>query len=78
MTTPDESKEFTELQFQFIFGACVGLSNQKIAEQCEISEEIVATTMRSVFAKAGLGTRVELVMFARAALNAYPRRNSGR
>ena len=70
MATADESHEFTPQEFNFIFGACTGLTNREIAAQCKISEEIVITTMASVFDKTGMSNRVALVLFVVDALNA--------
>jgi DNA-binding NarL/FixJ family response regulator len=77
MTTPDETKEFTDLQFQFIFGACAGLTNREIAKQCEIGEETVMNIMASVFDKTGMSNRLRLIMFVRDALNNELRRRLG-
>jgi len=69
MTTPNETKEFTAQEFQFIFGACLGLTNQEIAERFKIGEEAVMNIMVSVFDKAGVSTRLELVVLAMNLLN---------
>ena len=70
----DETQEFTELEFMFIIGACWSLTNRQIAEQCKISEEIIMTTMASVFDKTGISNRLELLVFVRDVLNGELRR----
>jgi DNA-binding NarL/FixJ family response regulator len=78
MTTADETQDFTEQEFQVIFGMCAGLTNEEIAEGYRIAVEAVMSARASVYDKAAVSTRVELQLFARAALNAYLRRRSGR
>jgi hypothetical protein len=66
----DETNGFTELEFQFIFGACSGLSIRDIAERYEIGEDIVQRIIyQKIFDKAGVSTRMELHQFVRDALN---------
>ena len=77
-TTAEETHEFTELQFQWIFRACLGLPNREIAQQLGITEGIVQTIMAGVFDKPGISNRVELVGFVSGALNAELRSRSGR
>ncbi len=67
----DEASEFTEQEFQFIFGGCCGLRNAEIAERYGITEQSVMTSTASVYDKVGVSTRLELAYhFVRAALNA--------
>ena len=83
MNTPtadntDETYEFTEQEFQFIFGVCSGLSIRDIAERYEIGEDIVQRIIyQKIFDKAGVSTRMELHQFVRAALNGELRRRRG-
>ena len=78
MTLAGDTHVFTEQEFLFIIGACSGMPNSEIAKRCESSEEIVRTTMHSVFDKTHVSTRAELVFFAMAALNNELRRRTGR
>jgi DNA-binding NarL/FixJ family response regulator len=84
MNTPtadkaDETRAFTEQEFQFMFGICRGLPLVKIAEQCKIDHSIVMNTVLGIYRKVGVSTRLEFVHhFVRAALNAELRRRSGR
>ncbi len=73
----DETYEFTELEFQVIFGVCWRLNKREIAEQFGFTEQIVHTIMRRIFEKDGIGGRWELFEFARTALNAELRRRKG-
>jgi len=74
MTTTDETQEFTEQEFQVIFGMCSGLKNEEIAEGYRITVDAVMNARASVYDKAAVSTRVELQLFARAALNNELRR----
>ena len=66
-----ETNEFTEQEFQFIFGICWGLPLVEIAEQCKIDHEIVMNTALGIYHKVGVSTRLGFVHhFVRAALNA--------
>jgi DNA-binding NarL/FixJ family response regulator len=83
MTTADETHEFTEQEFQVICGVCRGLSNLEIATQCGIAENTVKETICNIFDKLRdvpnrVSNRLELHLFARAALNNELRRRSGR
>jgi DNA-binding NarL/FixJ family response regulator len=80
MNTPtadktDETHEFTEQEFQFIFGVCSGLSVRDIAERYEIGEDVVQRIVyQKIFDKAGVSTRMELLVFVRDTLNNELRR----
>ena len=75
----DETHEFTEQDFQFIFGICWGLPLVEIAEQCKIDHGIVMNTVSGIYRKVGVSTRLEFVhQFVWAALNNELRRRSGR
>ena len=71
---------FTEQEFQFIFGVCVGLPVKEIAEQSELREDVVRDAIyETIFKKAGVSNRLEFVVgFVRDALNNELRRCSGR
>lgn len=68
--------EFTEQEFGFIFGVCVGLPAKEIAEQCELREDVVRDAIyATIFKKAGVSTRAEFVVgFVMTALNAELKR----
>ena len=74
MTTADESNDFTDLEFKFIFGACSGLGSKGIAEEYGIAQDVVQHAMISVFDKVGVSSRLELMLFVRTRLNAELRR----
>ena len=76
MTPADESQDFTEQEFQVIFGLCAGLTNEEIAEGYRISVEAVMQTRSNIYDKAAVSTRLELVMVVRDALNKELRRRS--
>jgi DNA-binding CsgD family transcriptional regulator len=76
--TPDETDEFTALEFEVIFGVCRGLPNKDIVEQCGLTEQIVHTTMSSAYDKAAVSNRMALLVFVMDTLNAELRRRSGR
>jgi DNA-binding NarL/FixJ family response regulator len=79
MTTADDAHEFTEQEFQFIFGVCSGLSIRDIAARYEIGEDAVQRIVyQKIFDKAGVSTRMELIVFVRDALNAELQRRSDR
>jgi len=67
-TTADETHDFTGLEFQVIFAVCRGGSNKEIAQQLSMSEQVVMTVLASVYDKAGLLGRSDLVEFVKAAL----------
>jgi DNA-binding NarL/FixJ family response regulator len=70
--------EFTEQEFQFIFGICWGLPLVEIAEQCKIDHSIVMNAVSGIYRKVGVSTRLEFVHhFVRAALNAELRGRKG-
>jgi DNA-binding NarL/FixJ family response regulator len=67
--------EFTEQEFQFIFGVCSGLSHREIAERYKTAEDIVKRTICNIFDKLGnVSNRLELNLFVRTALNGELRR----
>lgn len=74
MTTADsegQSCDFTEQEFQFMFGVCSGLSVIDIAERYETAEDVVQEIIyQKIFNKAGVSNRIELNLFVREALNA--------
>jgi hypothetical protein len=77
--TADETYEFTDLEFEVIFGMCWSgvrwrLNKKEIAEQCGLTEGIVHTIMRSIFDKADLLGRGDLFGFVKTALNGELRR----
>jgi hypothetical protein len=74
----DETHEFTQLEFQFIFGVCWNLSIREIAEQCKVREDAVrGIVYQKICGKVGVSTRAELQLFVRDALNAELRRRLG-
>ena len=80
--TPEESTEnFTDQELEVILGLCRGrgrtLPNKEIAEEFGITEDIVMTTMMSIFDQTGLSGRWELFEFVKAALNSELRRRLG-
>jgi DNA-binding CsgD family transcriptional regulator len=74
MTTTDDIHAFTEREFQVIFRMCAGLRNEEIADGYRINVEIVQHAMMNIFDKAGVSTRMELLVFVMDALNAELRR----
>jgi DNA-binding NarL/FixJ family response regulator len=75
----DETCEFTEQEFQFIFAVCLGLSVRDIAARYEMGEDVVQGIIyQKIFDKAGVSNRARLQQFVRAALNSELRRRSGR
>ena len=87
MTTADESHEFTEREWKVIREVCRGLSNLEIAKELGIMEPTVMKCICSIFGKARISNRLELVVFVKTAfpndftmqeLNAELRRRSGR
>jgi DNA-binding NarL/FixJ family response regulator len=67
---PDKTGDFTGHELQFIFGVCWGLSVRDIAEQYEVREDAVQGIIyQKIFDKAGVSTRMELLVFVRDALN---------
>ena len=81
MATSDEAgkcpDDLTAQELNFIFGTCSGLGIEEIAQQHGITTDVVRHAMGSVFDKAGVSNRLELVVFVINTLNAELRRRSG-
>jgi DNA-binding NarL/FixJ family response regulator len=74
MTTADENQDFAEPELQVIFGICVGLRNEEMAERYRIDVDAVMNARADAYHKAAVSTAVELYLFVRAALNNELRR----
>jgi DNA-binding NarL/FixJ family response regulator len=69
--------EFTEQEFQFIFGVCSGLSHREIAQRYKTAEDVIKSTLcGGIYDKLNVSTRMELNLVVRAALNGELRRRN--
>jgi DNA-binding CsgD family transcriptional regulator len=73
---PDKTHEFTDLEFEVIFGVCRRATNSAIAAELRIAEDTTKGTMISIYDKARVTTRLELVSWVRTTLNNELRRRS--
>ena len=60
----DGSARFTEREQTVLQGIVDGLSNRKIGNQIGVSESTIKATLQSLFSKAGVRTRSQLVRIA--------------
>jgi DNA-binding NarL/FixJ family response regulator len=72
-----ERVDFTAQEFNFIFGVLSGLPNKEIAQRYEMAQDTVQHATCSVYDKAGVCTRLELIEFVKTALNGELRRRHG-
>src|SRR5262249_35064336 len=77
MATADETLVFTDREFGVIFGVCWRLPKREIAQKRGITGDgVVQNSLSSIFDKAGLSSRIELLLWVRTTLNEELRRRA--